>query len=126
MPLGLSRRTGFAATVAALALPLVACGARAPAGVAGDAAAGQVAVTRMACGSCHVIPGAEEADGRVGPPLTGFAKRQMIAGVLANSPANLERYLRAPDAVVPGNVMPDQHLSDKQLRDITAYLFTLN
>ena len=50
----------------------------------------------------------------------------MIAGILANSPANLERYLRAPDRVVPGNVMPNQHLSDRQVRDITVYLFTLD
>ena len=112
--------------MALAALALAACAAKAPRGVTGDAEAGRIAVTRMACGSCHAIPGAEEADGLVGPPLTGFAKRQMIAGILANSPANLERYLRAPDRVVPGNVMPNQHLSDRQVRDITAYLFTLD
>ena len=47
----------------------------------------------------------------------------MIAGVLPNTPENLVHWLRSPQAVVPGNAMPDVGLSDAQARDIAAYLY---
>lgn len=84
--------------------------------------AGSTEITRDACGSCHEIPGIEEADGRVGPSLQHFASRQMIAGRLANTPANLERWLKSPQSVKPGGAMPDQNLTDQQVRDAAAYL----
>ena len=93
--------------------------------VAGDPHAGAIVIARKACGSCHEIPGIEEADGTVGPSLAHFARRQTVAGPLANTPANLFRYLKAPQSVVPGNYMPDQGLTDRQARDIAAYLYTL-
>lgn len=91
----------------------------------GDPNAGAIVIARKACGSCHEIPGIEEADGMVGPSLAHFASRQMIAGTLANSPANLALYLKAPQTVVKGNIMPDQGLTDEQVRDAAAYLYTL-
>ena len=86
---------------------------------------GAIIITRMACGSCHRIPGIEEANGTVGPSLAHFGSRQMIVGVLANSPQNLFRYLKSPQSAVKGNYMPDQRLSDQQVRDAAAYLYTL-
>lgn len=83
---------------------------------------GSAEITRDACGSCHEIPGIEEAEGRVGPSLRHFASRQMIAGRLANTPANLERWLKSPQSVKPGSAMPDQSLTDRQVRDVAAYL----
>jgi cytochrome c1 len=77
---------------------------------------------RASCGSCHEIPGVQEADGLVGPPLTHFSQRTMIAGLLPNTPANLEYWLQQPQAVTPGNGMPDLGLSDHDARDIAAYL----
>lgn len=91
----------------------------------GNVDAGAVVITRQACGSCHRIPGIAGADGDVGPPLAHFAGRKMIAGKLDNVPANLERYLVSPQAVVPGNVMPDQHLTEEEVRDVAAYLESL-
>ena len=81
-----------------------------------DARAGRAVITRMACGSCHTIPGIEEANGRVGPPLAHFATRRTVAGVLPNAPANLVRFLSAPQSVAPGIVMPDEHLTPAQAR----------
>ena len=104
-----------------LALALSACGSARP---THGAAHGRVLIARMACGSCHVIPGIAGADGRVGPSLAGFSRQRMIAGALSNDAANLARYLKAPTAVVPGNTMPDQRLTDAQARDIAAYLAT--
>jgi cytochrome c2 len=95
------------------------------AALGGDPEAGSVAITRRACGSCHNIPGIQDADGRVGPSLAGFGAQRMIAGRLANRLDTLFLYLKHPQAVVPGNEMPDQGLSDREARDIAAYLESL-
>jgi cytochrome c1 len=115
---------------APLLLPIFAlltgCGSAPGAGgLDGDPAAGQIVITRQACGSCHSIPGIELANGLVGPPLTHFGSRQMIAGVLPNAPANLVAFLRSPQSVVKGGVMPDMGLTSRQARDAAAYLLTL-
>ncbi len=49
----------------------------------------------------------------------------MIAGVLPNSRINLEHYLLNPRKVVPGNYMPDQHLTRRQAGDVAGYLLRL-
>jgi cytochrome c len=86
---------------------------------------GAIEISRSGCGSCHMIPGIQHADGLVGPPLTDFARRTIVAGVLPNTPDNLIRWVRYPQEVVAGNAMPDGNLSDQQARDIAAYLYTL-
>jgi cytochrome c1 len=35
------------------------------------------------------------------------------------------RWLKDPQSIVPGNVMPNTGLSDKDARDVAAYLYTL-
>jgi len=82
-------------------------------------------MTRQACGSCHRIPGVEEADGTVGPPLDHFASQKLIAGALPNRPGNLVLFLRSPGSFVKDSAMPAQDLSDEQVRDIATYLYTL-
>lgn len=91
----------------------------------GDVAKGAEVLTQMACGSCHVIPGLPQADGKVGPSLAGFGRQQVIAGMLPNTAANLQRYLLNPQAFVPGNVMPAEHMTQQQARDAAAYLLAL-
>ena len=61
----------------------------------------------------------------VGPPLTQFARRSYIAGMLPNTEANLQHWIRDPQAVVPGNAMPDMGVTARDAADITAYLYTL-
>lgn len=95
------------------------------AGAIGDAAHGQKLITRLGCGSCHVIPGIGEADGMVGPPLDHIASRGYLAGMLRNTPDDMVTWLRHPQRIVPGNAMPDLGLSEAEGRDITAYLETL-
>lgn len=77
------------------------------------------------CGACHMIPGVADARGNVGPPLTHFAQRGFIAGTLPNEPANLTLWLRKPQQVLPGNAMPNTGLTERDARDIAAYLYTL-
>lgn len=117
----------FVALTVASAVTLCGCVRRpAPptwANFGGDPTRGAVLIGRSSCGACHEMPGIEGANGQVGPPLATFAHRTMIAGVLPNTPANLVYWLRHPQAVVPGNAMPDVGLSDAQARDIAAYLY---
>jgi cytochrome c2 len=116
----------LAGLVAVAGALLGACSAPAPTPPGlGDPRQGRVVAIREACGSCHTIPGLQQADGLAGPPLTGFARRTMIAGILGNTPDNLVRWLRSPQAVVPGNAMPDLRLSETEARDVAAYLETL-
>lgn len=91
----------------------------------GDAERGEALIAQFGCGSCHRIPGIDDAKGQVGPPLDGIAQRAYLAGVLRNTPENMMAWLLDPQAIVPGNVMPDMGLSEEQVRHITAYLQTL-
>lgn len=91
----------------------------------GNAQRGAKLIGSIGCGSCHNIPGIDGADGKVGPPLTDIGERRFIAGVLSNTPGNMIVWLKNPQAVVPGNAMPDLGLTDKEARDIAAYLYTL-
>lgn len=90
-----------------------------------DAARGRAAIARHGCVACHVIPGIDSPGSNVGPPLDKVATRGYIAGVLANTPANMRRWLRDPPAVDPQTAMPNLHLSEQEASDIAAYLYTL-
>ncbi len=121
-----------AVAVLALSLPLLATCGRAGAAVApeqvvlgGDAERGRAAIHAYGCGACHEIPGAPGARGRVGPPLAGIASRAVIGGRLANTPENLIHWIREPQSVSPGTVMPDMGVTEADARDIAAYLYTL-
>lgn len=91
----------------------------------GDPAAGRAALRRLGCATCHTIPGVRGADGRVGPPLDHMANRSFIAGVMANTPANLIVWIRWPQGVLPRSGMPNVGASEADSRNIAAYLYTL-
>lgn len=111
----------------ALILPLAACSpSQATVVPGGDAHQGGRLIRQLGCGSCHSIPGIADAQGKVGPPLTGIADRTIVAGVLPNTEENMIAWIKAPQSVVPGNAMPDMGLGDAEARDITAYLYTLH
>jgi cytochrome c2 len=95
-------------------------------GFGGHPRQGASLIRKFGCGTCHTIPGIADANGEVGPPLTAIARRVYIAGMLRNSPGNLIRWLKDPQAVVPGNAMPKMGISDDEARDIAAYLYTLD
>src|SRR4051812_25411096 len=91
----------------------------------GDAGQGPAAMRAYGCGSRHTIPGVPGADAVVGPPLTKFAYRKYIAGMLPNTPENLVTWIRTPQAVVPGNAMPNMGVTENDALNIAAYLATL-
>jgi cytochrome c2 len=86
---------------------------------------GAEAMRRYGCQSCHSIPGISGANALVGPPLGGIASRSFIAGVLVNNPSNMITWLRNPPAVDSKTAMPNMGVTEKDARDMSAYLYTL-
>jgi cytochrome c len=61
----------------------------------------------------------------VGPRLDQIAIRVYIAGVLVNTPDHLIRWIQDPPAVDPLTAMPNLRLKDQEVRDVAAFLQTL-
>ncbi len=78
------------------------------------------------CVSCHLIPGVSNSPATLGPSLASWSKQSEIAGLVPNTPANLERWIQTPARLKPGTTMPDMNVSAQDSRDIAAYLFSLN
>lgn len=91
----------------------------------GDANRGKAAMGQYACNTCHEIPGIAGAYVPVGPPLAAMATRKYIGGVLPNTPENMVLWLRAPQKIDPGTAMPDLYVTERDARDMAAYLYTL-
>jgi cytochrome c2 len=87
---------------------------------------GKHTIAVMGCGSCHTISGIRDANGKVGPPLSGIADRSIIAGELSNTPDNMVRWIMDPPGIEPGTAMPNLHIDPASARDIAAYLYTLH
>jgi len=106
----------------------LAAGARAQ--PAGDAAKGAEAFDDR-CSQCHVMGGVSQ-----GPNLAGVVGRKagtapgfpytaaMKGSGLTWTAANLERFLAAPQQVVPGTAMNVVVPSEAERRNIVAYLAT--
>ena len=88
-------------------------------------ALGQQVFLREACSGCHTISGTT-AHGTLGPNLTAFGGRATIAaGVLPNTPSALSRWIRDPQRVKPGNLMPRVPMSARDVDAVVAYLESL-
>jgi len=121
------RRVYVIALLAATLVACTACGSRAGGIVVGGGARASRApseIARYGCGSCHTISGVSGANADVGPNLGNFAQRRYIAGRLPNTPANLAAWIRNPQRIDPGNVMPDLGVTPRDARDIAAYLYS--
>ena len=74
------------------------------------------------CAACHAISGTP-AQGRVGPELTNLGRRTTLAaGMLPNTPETLADWLRNPDSVKPGALMPDLNLDEQRIADLVGFL----
>ncbi|NML61613.1 c-type cytochrome [Massilia sp. RP-1-19] len=89
-----------------------------------DAKRGRIALAQHACQSCHIVPGVTGPRVFVGRSLDGLAKRKFIAGTLPNTQDNLVRWIRDPHGVDPHTPMPVLGVSERDARDMTAYLLT--
>jgi cytochrome c1 len=107
----------------ALFVAVCAAGCSAPErNAAGDASAGRVAIERHQCGACHVIPDIVDARGDVGPPLADYGRRVYLAGKFPQDPALLERWIRDAPSLEPRTAMPRTDVTEREARDIAAYL----
>lgn len=91
----------------------------------GDPTRGRELIQQHGCGACHTIPGVRGATALVGPPLNGIADRMFLAGQLPNTPDNMKRWIREPQAIEFGTAMPDMGVTEGDARHIAAYLYTL-
>lgn len=90
-----------------------------------QAQAGRTLFMNDQCASCHTIAGTS-AQGLVGPNLTHLATRTTLASVtIANTPEQLAAWITNPQAIKPGNRMPDLGLSRGEVNELVAYLDTL-
>ncbi len=88
---------------------------------AGTPAAAGAAIFQRACLSCHAVtPGISQNN--IGPSLAHFGSRPEVAGFLPNTTDNVIRWLRNPQAVKPGALMPNLELTAQEARDLAAYL----
>ena len=84
---------------------------------------GAALFVRHGCPACHAIDGMQ-ARGRIGPDLTGLGERATIgAGTLSNTPENIARFIRDPQAIKPGATMPAfDMVPDDEIKTIAAWL----
>ncbi len=112
------RPAAYRAWLAASAAP-----AHAPAGATEKA--GQAQFLADQCSSCHMIRGTPAA-GLIGPDLTHVASRMTLASAeIPNRPAWLAAWIRNPQAIKPGDRMPDLGLSARQVNLLVTYLDSL-
>ncbi len=78
-----------------------------------------------ACLNCHTVRGTV-GNGLYGPDLTHLMSRETIAaGAVPNTPESLRAWVRDPNALKPGALMPAMQLDDRKLDALVSYLLTL-
>jgi len=87
--------------------------------------AGRELFVSFSCINCHAVSGTPAA-GTFGPDLSHLMSRQTLgAGVIPNTEANLRRWIKEPQTVKPGNLMPNMQLNERELDQVVAYLASL-
>jgi len=76
----------------------------------------QLFYTKYACQSCHIADYKKDK-GYVGPALADVGDRL--------TPVWIYKWLKNPNALNPGTLMPNPNLPDGEARDLTAFLVTL-
>ncbi|MGZ4814781.1 MAG: c-type cytochrome [Terriglobales bacterium] len=65
------------------------------------------------CQSCHIVDAAKDK-GYIGPALWSVGARL--------TPAWIAHYLKDPQSVRPGTIEPNQHMTDAEIKALTAFL----
>ncbi|MBV9438236.1 MAG: cytochrome c oxidase subunit II [Acidobacteria bacterium] len=87
--------------------------------------AGREVFESEACSNCHTISGTS-ADGAFGPDLSHLMSRATIAsGAALNTRQNLRAWIKDPDSLKPGCLMPAMKLTDREIDQVVDYLSTL-
>jgi cytochrome c oxidase subunit II len=79
----------------------------------------------LSCVNCHRVSGTT-ASGTFGPDLSHLMCRATLgSGVIPNTPGNLRAWVKDPQKIKPGNLMPNMQLNARELDDVVAYLASL-
>ena len=75
------------------------------------------------CMGCHSLQAVKAPKGLIGPNLANVGARSHIAaGWLENTDQNLERWIREPQTVKKGVLMPNLGVTEDEARALRAYL----
>ena len=75
------------------------------------------------CMGCHSLQAVKAPKGLIGPNLANVGSRSYIAaGWLKNTDENLERWIREPQTVKKGVLMPNLGVTEEESRALGAYL----
>ena len=58
--------------------------------------------------------------------MSGSPIALYLAGVLSNTPDNMVTWIMHPQQIAPGSAMLELGVSERDARDIAAYLYTLH
>ncbi|MFZ0591256.1 MAG: cytochrome c oxidase subunit II [Bryobacteraceae bacterium] len=87
--------------------------------------AARTAFLSLSCVNCHSVSGTLAA-GTFGPDLSHVMSRDTLgAGVIPNSVENLRAWVKDPQAIKPGNLMPNMQLNPLELDEVVTYLSSL-
>jgi cytochrome c oxidase subunit 2 len=79
----------------------------------------------LSCVSCHAVSGTT-AKGTFGPDLSHLMSRTTLgSGVVPNTVENLRAWVKDPQAIKRGNLMPNMQLNARELDDVVTYLASL-
>jgi cytochrome c oxidase subunit 2 len=88
-----------------------------------DYATGEQLFMTKGCVGCHSLQAVNAPKGMVGPNLANVGARSYIAaGTLKNTDENLARWIRNPQAIKKGVLMPNLGVSEPESRALAAYL----
>jgi cytochrome c oxidase subunit 2 len=97
-----------------------------PAADVASADEGRRVLESTACVNCHTVAGTN-AKGKFGPDLTHLMNHTTItSGAAENTKENLRLWVKEPDAIKPGCLMPAMQMSEQDIDAVTAYLMTLH
>src|SRR6202008_686017 len=90
-----------------------------------SATTGRTVFFSNSCVNCHTIRGTS-AQGKFGPDLTHLMSRETLAsGAAPNTTESLRLWVRDPQKIKAGCLMPNMQLTDEEVDQIVAYLQTL-
>ena len=96
-----------------------------PAAESDNVAQGRDVFESTACVNCHTVAGTN-AHGKFGPDLTHLMSRETIAaGAATNTRENLRAWIKNPDDIKPGALMPAMQMSEADIDAVTDYMRTL-
>jgi len=94
-----------------------------PESIAAATGAGEKLFLAKGCIACHALNAFDAPKGMVGPNLANVGARSYIAaGTLKNTDENLARWIRDPQGIKKGVLMPNLGVTEAEAQALVAYL----